>query len=92
MFIYGGYIQTGGMLDNNQPWQGVQIMLAEVRDPQKPPMTASCFKGVPSDSLMQSLYNIHIGTPVEVNFTLTGNDRQGNPVFKVSEITPVKGK
>ena len=31
MYVFGGYILTGGKLQNGNPWQGVNVMLAEVK-------------------------------------------------------------
>lgn len=30
-YIFGGYILTGGTLENGKPWKGLNVMLAEVK-------------------------------------------------------------
>ena len=48
MYVFGGYILTGGKLQNGNPWQGVNVMLAEVKADGKggynSPVVARVFK------------------------------------------------
>lgn len=84
MYIYGGYIITGGFLDDahTKPWQGVRLLLAELREGQSIPITALSVKGVYSDSMIGTLAGLPIGVKVTINCDL----RQ-----RVTDITPVKG-
>ena len=86
MFLYGGYILTGGKLDNGNPWKGIVLMLAEKRDDQEFPFFAQCVKGLYSDSLVKACQSLPIGCPVSVSFVPSGNDKQGNPIFKLNEL------
>ena len=45
-YIYGGYIVTGGNLDNGSPWQGVRVLLAETSAERPTPMTAISANGL----------------------------------------------
>ena len=91
MFIYGGFIRTGGTLDNGKPWQGLQIMLAEVRETGQRPMFARCYKGIPTDSLIAMLQRIPSDSPVDVSFSMCGTDRNTQqPIFKISDVRPIK--
>lgn len=86
MFIYGGFILTGGNLDNGKAWRGISVMLAERRDGEDFPFFATVCKGVLSDSLVKSCKEIPLGTAVSPSFVPSGNDRNGNPVFKLNEL------
>lgn len=93
MFIYGGFIRTGGTLNNGKPWYGVQIMLAEVRESSEMPMSVRCFKGIPTDSLFSTLSHIPANSPVDVTFSMCGTDFQTHqPIFKISSVQPIKVK
>lgn len=90
MWIYGGYILTGGKLDNGQPWKGINIMIAEKRDKDEFPFFAQCVKGLYSDALVAACQDIPIGCPVKVSFVPSGNDKNGQPVFKLDELSRLK--
>lgn len=81
MIIYGGYILTGGTLDNGQKWKGVTVMLAD-SGKYDMPVSASCCKGQLSDSLLDTLHNLPIGCPVVANF--------GMPTIKDGRQVPGK--
>ena len=88
MFTYGGYVQTGGTMEG-RTWSGVNIMLAEHKEDELPTF-AKVFKGFNSDTLMSTLRSLPVGCEVDADFNLAGNDRNGNPVFKVSNLRVIK--
>lgn len=64
-YIYGGYILTGGTLDNGKNWQGINIMFATVRNGREP-VRAEIGKASRLDSILAVLENLTPGTPVEI--------------------------
>lgn len=82
VYVYGGYIVTGGKLDNGTPWQGVRVLLAETSAERPVPMTALSAKAAYSDSLVGSLARLPLHSKVCVVADLNG---------KISDITPFKG-
>lgn len=83
IFVYGGFIVTGGKLDNGTPWQGVRLLLGELKEDQSKPMTAIAAKGVYSDSLIGTLSRLPAGSRVKI----TACDLRG----RIMNIMPVKG-
>lgn len=73
VYVYGGFILTAGTLDNGNSWQGVNIMLAEVKPTSDggytSPMVAYVYKASRSDSIMDFLNNTPLGEFVHVYFT-----------------------
>lgn len=84
-FIYGGYILTGGTLDNGKAWQGVNVMLAQVHG-DKAPTYATVVKAPRTDSLLSLLRGLAIGQPVQAFFSLPDT----NGKVKLVELRPVK--
>lgn len=78
-YIFGGYILTGGALDNGIPWQGVNIMLARY-DANKPnPVSSTIVKAKRDDSIMEVLGTLHFGDLVTVYFDERGKVALFNP-------------
>lgn len=83
MIIYGGYILTGGTLDNGKPWLGVNVMLADTGN-RELPYKAEIAKAKRLDSLMDALHKLPIGCPVIANFGLDGKLTELKPVQQTS--------
>ena len=81
-YIYGGYIVTGGNLDNGSPWQGVRVLLAETSAERPTPMTAISAKAVHTPELVNVLARLPLHSKVCVSAELSG---------RITDITPVKG-
>ena len=90
MFIYGGYILTGGTLDNGKSWRGINVMLADRKVGEDFPFFATVCKGLYSDSLLKACQDISIGTPVSPSFVPSGTDKNSNPVYKLNELKRLK--
>lgn len=70
LYRFGGYILTGGKLDNGKKWEGIRVLLAKVKDPETPPVTASSVKAAKN---MQSLFEqMAIGQLCDVFFDENG--------------------
>lgn len=69
-YIFGGYILTGGKLDNGKDWRGINIMLAEKRDKQELPMYATVVKASRTDEMMRIVQALAIGQPVHAYFSM----------------------
>lgn len=91
MYVFGGYILTGGKLQNGKPWQGVNVMLAEVKADGKggfnDPVISRVFKASRLDSLMSVIQSLQYGDFVHAYFSAPGNEGKS----KLIQITPVKG-
>lgn len=81
MYIYGGYLLTGGKLDDGTPWKGINLLFGEVRKEGDEPLTGMIGKARRSDELLQVLSTLPIGCPVDVLCDLRG---------KVTQISVVK--
>lgn len=90
IYIYGGYILTGGTLNDGNPWRGINVMLAEKRSDQEFPVIARVHKGVISETLLGNCKSIPLNSPVTVSFVPSGTDKNGNPIFKLSGIQRYK--
>lgn len=78
-YIFGGYILTGGTLENNTPWQGVNILLARY-DSEKPcPVSSTIAKARRDDSLVEVLRTLSPGDLVTVYFDERGKVAVFNP-------------
>lgn len=44
LYRFGGYIKTGGKLNDGTPWNGVRVLLAKVKNPDDVPVTAISVK------------------------------------------------
>ena len=82
IYIFGGFVVTGGTLDDGKPWQGFRLLLAELKPGQTKPMTAISAKGVYSDSLAGTLSRLPLGSRVKI----AACDLRG----RVVDIQPVK--
>lgn len=90
MYVFGGYIFTGGMLQNGKPWQGVNVMLAEVKGDGKggfnAPVVARVFKASRLDSLVSVIKSLKYGDFVHAYFSAPDNDGKS----KLIHLDPVK--
>lgn len=64
-YIFGGYILTGGTLQNGNPWKGINIMFAVIRDGREP-VRAQIGKASRLDSILEVVKKLAPGTPVEI--------------------------
>lgn len=87
-YIFGGYILTGGTLDNGKAWRGVNIMLAEKRDKQEFPMYATVVKASRTDEIMRVLQSLGCGQPVHAYFSMPDS----NGKVKLTAIRAVQSK
>lgn len=78
-YIFGGYILTGGNLENGTPWQGVNIQLARY-DADKPPVSSTIAKAKRDDSLLEVLGTLRPGDLVTVYFDERGKVALFNPI------------
>ena len=81
MYIYGGYILTGGKLDDGTLWQGINLLFGELPQSGDLPLTGMIGKARRSEELLKVLSNLPIGCPVDVLCDLRG---------KVTQISVVK--
>lgn len=72
MYIYGGYILTGGKLDNGKPWEGINILFAEVESAEDLPLSGMIGKARRDEELLKQLMSMPIGCPCEVSCDLRG--------------------
>ena len=72
MYIYGGYLLTGGKLDDGTPWQGINLLFGEIPQNAEEPLSGMIGKARRTDSMMQTLSTLPIGCPVEVVCDLRG--------------------
>lgn len=91
MYVFGGYILTGGKLQNGKPWQGINVMLAEVKSDGKTgynaPVIARVFKASRLDSLMSVIQSLPIGEFVHAHFSAPDNEGKS----KLIQLIPVNG-
>lgn len=71
LYIYGGFLFTGGKLDNGKPWHGYSVLLGPIRSIEDTPLKGEAFKAR-SDSLLDVLKKTPLGFPVEVFFDKDG--------------------
>lgn len=73
VYVYGGYVLTGGTLDNGNSWQGINIMLAEVRPIINggftSPMVAFCARASRLEDIMTFVNNTSPGGLVHAYFS-----------------------
>lgn len=77
-YIFGGYILTGGFLENGTPWQGVNIQLARYEE-NKSPVSSTIAKARRDDSLVEVLRTLSSGDLVTVYFDERGKVAVFNP-------------
>lgn len=91
MYVFGGYILTGGNLQNGNPWQGMNVMLAEVKGDGKGgynmPVIARVFKASRLDCLMSVVQSLCPGDYVHAYFSAP--DSEGKS--KLIQLIPVNG-
>lgn len=90
-FIYGGYILTGGTLQDGKPWQGVNIMLAQCKETNagvESPTYAQVFKASRLDSIMNVLNKLVPGEYVIPYFGVPQLNSKGQSVSKIVELRP----
>lgn len=91
MYVFGGYILTGGKLQNGNPWQGVNVMLGEVKADGKggynAPVVARVFKASRLDSLMSVIQSLQYGDFVHAYFSAPDNDGKS----KLIQLVPANG-
>lgn len=79
-YIFGGYILTGGTLENGSPWQGINILIAR-HDPDKPaPVSSTIAKARRDDDLVEVLGTLHPGDLTTVLFDERGKVALFNPI------------
>lgn len=72
LFIFGGYVFTGGTLSDGKPWQGMRILLAPVKDVKELPVKAEACKASRTDSLVEIVKKLSPGQPVTAYFDMNG--------------------
>ncbi len=82
VYRYGGYLLTGGKLDNGNPWQGVNILIAEFSETKPTPVSGLIAKARREDSILDILNKLRAGDLVDMDFDIRG---------KVTRITPHAG-
>lgn len=70
LYIFGGYIITGGKFDDGRTWEGCRLLLAKVRHSDDVPVTALSVKG--DKKLINQVRNLMIGQPVLAYFDENG--------------------
>ena len=65
MYVYGGYILTGGKLDDGKPWEGINVLLGEIRDLGDLPLKGIVVKAKRSEDLLIKLRSFSFGCPVD---------------------------
>ena len=79
-YIFGGFILTGGTLENGSPWQGVNILLARYDADKPAPVSSAIAKAKRDDSLVEVLGTLHSGDLVTVYFDERGKVALFNPI------------
>lgn len=79
-YIFGGYILTGGILENGSPWQGVNILLARYDADKPAPVSSTIAKAKREDSLVEVLGTLNPGDLVTVYFDERGKVALFNPI------------
>lgn len=79
-YIFGGYILTGGTLENGTPWQGVNILLARYNAEKPVPVSSTIAKGKRDDDLVEVLGTLAPGDLVTVLFDERGKVALFNPI------------
>ena len=72
LYIYGGYLCTGGKLDDGKPWQGFSVLLGSIRNPDEMPLKGKAVKARRTDEMLKFLQGLPIGCPVEAYFDEDG--------------------
>lgn len=72
LYIYGGFLFTGGKLDDGKPWKGLSVLLGPIRDVEDTPLKGQACKARQSESLIEALKSIPLGFPVEAFFDIDG--------------------
>lgn len=79
-YIFGGYILTGGKLENDSPWQGVNILLARYDADKPTPVSSTIAKAKREDTLVEVLGTLRPGDLVTVYFDERGKVALFNPI------------
>lgn len=79
-YIFGGYILTGGQLENGSPWQGVNILLARYDADKPTPVSSTIAKAKREDTLVEVLGTLRPGDLVTVYFDERGKVALFNPI------------
>lgn len=82
VYRYGGYLLTGGKLDNGNPWQGVNILIADYNEEEPLPKSGLIAKARREDSILDTLKSLRLGDLADMDFDIRG---------KVTRITPCAG-
>lgn len=71
LYIFGGFIITGGKLDNGNPWEGMRIMIGKIPNIKTAPQTAKTVKV--KKQCRAFFKELTPGTPLFVYFDEDGN-------------------
>lgn len=75
-YIYGGFIQTGGKLQDGTPWAGINIMIARHQVDEKGtnilPVCATIAKARNDSELLTTLASLRLGALVDIFFDERG--------------------
>lgn len=66
LYIFGGYIKTGGILQDGNPWEGLRILLGQTSEVNKKPVTAVSVKA--DKSVLSQISQLVPGVPVHAYF------------------------
>ena len=72
LYIFGGYVFTGGTLKDGRPWLGMRILLAPVKEANQVPVKADSCKAPRTDSLVEIVKKLTPGQPVIAYFDQNG--------------------
>lgn len=90
MYIFGGYILTGGTLESGSPWKGVNVLLAETKPSRNGgynlPVVSFVAKASRLDSLMDVVQSLTPGAYVRAYFSAPDH----NGKVKLVMLTPVE--
>lgn len=75
-YFYGGFIQTGGKLQDGTPWAGINIMIARHQVDDKgmtiKPVVSTIAKARYDSELLTTLANLRPGALVDIYFDERG--------------------
>lgn len=79
-YIYGGFIRTGGNLQDGTPWEGINILVARHKVDEKgngiKPVVSTIAKARYDEELINTLVNLRPGALVDIYF-----DERGKVAF-----------
>lgn len=70
VYRFGGYLLTGGKLDNGNPWEGINILIGECKDENTPPVSGLIAKARREDSILEALGKLRAGEFVDLDFDI----------------------